>query len=228
MVISYHELMIFFVFLCNKMLVYCINCMKGDKTMLFLYLTPTAEKMNIDDSKLEFALYQVASGNSDALSDIYDIAHKSVYAYALSILKNTHDAEDVLQDCFISIWNGAKDYKTQRKPMAWIMTITRNLCYMKLRGQKRSSFMNIDDIINSLDEVAEATVEDKLILKECLSSLSPEEREIVTLHAVAGFKHREIADMLDMALPTVLSKYSRAIKKLKKFLTQGETENEKK
>ncbi len=207
---------------------YCINCMKGNKTMLFLYLTPTVEKMNVDNSKLEFAIYQVAKGNSDALGDIYDMVHRSVYAYALSILKNSHDAEDVLQDCFISLWNGAKDYSSQSKPMAWIMTITRNLCYMKLRGKKRSSFMSIDDIVNSLDEVEEATVEDKVILKECLSSLSDEEREIVTLHAVAGFKHREIAQMLDIALPTVLSKYSRAIKKLKKFLSQGETENEKK
>ncbi len=194
--------------------------------MLFLYLTPTAEKPEENDVKLEFAIFQVAKGNSDALGDIYDMTNKAIYAYALSLLKNTHDAEDILQDCFISVWNGAKDYKSQSKPMAWIMTITRNLCYMKLRSQKRSSYMSIDDIVNSLDEAEDAALEDKVILKECLSSLTSEEREIVTLHAVAGFKHRETAQMLDMALPTVLSKYSRAIKKIKKFLSQGETENE--
>ena len=45
--------------------------------------------------------------------------------------------------------------------------------------------------------------------------LGDEERQVVMLHAVAGFKHREIAQMLDMALPTVLSKYNRALKKLR-------------
>ena len=50
-----------------------------------------------------------------------------------------------------------------------------------------------------------------------MEKLTDEEREIVMLHAVAGFKHREIAHMMDMALATVLSKYHRAMKKLQKY-----------
>ncbi len=191
--------------------------------MMFLYLMTVTENIGTDDSVLESAIFDVANGNAQALSVIYDITYRSVYAYALSILKNKHDAEDILQESFISIWNGADSYKSQSKPLAWILTITRNLCYMKLRSQKRASYMSIDDIIGSLDDVSQATADDKLIMKECLSSLSESEREIVMLHAVSGFKHREIADMLGLPLPTVLSKYTRAIKKLKRFLTQGES-----
>ena len=55
--------------------------------------------------------------------------------------------------------------------------------------------------------------------------LSDEERQIVTLHAVSGFKHREIAGFLDIPLPTVLSRYNRALKKLRKYLTE-EREND--
>jgi RNA polymerase sigma-70 factor (ECF subfamily) len=51
-----------------------------------------------------------------------------------------------------------------------------------------------------------------------MERLSDEERQIIVLHAVAGFKHREIGEMLDLALPTVLSKYHRAIKKLRAYL----------
>ena len=57
-----------------------------------------------------------------------------------------------------------------------------------------------------------------------MNELSDEERQIVVLHVVSGFRHREIAAFLDMALPTVLSKYSRALKKLKKSLSKGERE----
>ena len=61
------------------------------------------------------------------------------------------------------------------------------------------------------------SAEDKLVLTECLKNLSDEERQIVMLHAVSGFKHREIARLLEMPLSTVLSKYNRAMKKLRKI-----------
>ena len=54
--------------------------------------------------------------------------------------------------------------------------------------------------------------------RECLERLSDQERQIVALHAVAGFKHREIAALLELPLSTVLAKYARAIRKLKQYL----------
>jgi len=63
---------------------------------------------------------------------------------------------------------------------------------------------------------------ESLLLRQILTLLTEEEQQIVTLHAVAGFKHREIAAFLDLPLPTVLSKYTRALKKLKKELAKGE------
>ena len=63
-----------------------------------------------------------------------------------------------------------------------------------------------------------ASPEDRLILTECMKLLSDEERQIVILHAVAGFKHRETAKLLELPLSTVLSKYNRAMKKLKNHI----------
>ena len=54
-----------------------------------------------------------------------------------------------------------------------------------------------------------------MMLSGLLSALNDQERQIITLHALTGLKHREIAALLDLPLPTVLSKYSRALKKLK-------------
>ncbi len=193
---------------------------------MFLYLSSVNENTDTDIKLLESAIHRLAQGDMNALGDVYDITHRSVYSYALSILKNGHDAEDVLQECMISVRCGAASYSSHGKPMAWILTVTRNLCYMKLRTRKKEPAVSIDEIFDLADESG-VSAEDKIVLKQCLFSLSDSEREIVLLHAVSGLKHREIAQMLDMSLPTVLSKYSRAIKKLKKLLTQGETENEK-
>ena len=62
------------------------------------------------------------------------------------------------------------------------------------------------------------TPEDRQVLHALLDSLDSQERRIVVLHAVAGLKHREIAALLELPLSTVLSKYSRSLKKLRKQL----------
>jgi RNA polymerase sigma-70 factor (ECF subfamily) len=60
--------------------------------------------------------------------------------------------------------------------------------------------------------------EDRHLLQIAMAALTDEERRVVLLHAVTGLKHREIAALLELPLATVLSKYHRAIKKLKKQL----------
>ena len=71
-----------------------------------------------------------------------------------------------------------------------------------------------------LKEVAEYAPLSRLVLETVLSALGQEEREIVMLHAAAGMKHREIASLLHLPLPTVLSKYNRALKKLREAMKE--------
>ena len=90
-----------------------------------------------ESSRLDRCLLGIADEDSQALADLYDCTSASVYAFALSILKNTQDAEDVLHDCYLHIYSAASGYRSSGKPMAWILTITRNLCLLKLRERKR-------------------------------------------------------------------------------------------
>ena len=76
----------------------------------------------------------------------------------------------------------------------------------------------MEDWERALADRSGLTAEDKSVLAACMERLSDEERQIVTLHALSGFRHREIAALLELPLPTVLSKYSRALKKLKEYL----------
>ena len=175
-----------------------------------------------DPGLLEHLIKMVAQNDRDALSQLYHLTSASVYGFALSVLKNTHDAEDVLQDCYINIYGAAQSYKPHGKPMAWIITIARNLCLMKMRHYKSNVTLPQEDWEKYVAENENMSQEDKLILRKCMLDLTDEERQIVVLHSLSGFKHREISDMLSIPLPTVLSKHSRALKKLKKLLTKGE------
>lgn len=196
--------------------------------MLLICLTSANKQEPMPNAHiLETCLAEIAKDNKDAFSELYQKTSVSVYGFALSILKNAQDAEDILHDCYLNIYSAAEHYRAQGKPMAWILTIAKNLCFSKLRERKKTADSSDEDWEQFLEQSPELSYEDKLFLSECMNHLSPEEREIVVLHAISGLKHREIAQLLNIPLPTVLSKYNRALKKLKKFFGK-ESDNVKK
>ncbi|RHP42149.1 MULTISPECIES: RNA polymerase sigma factor [unclassified Clostridium] len=171
----------------------------------------------------EELLKQVAEGDREAFHQLYLETDRSVYSFILSILKNPQDAEEVLQETYLKIWTSAASYKPQGKPLAWMFTIARNLCYMKFRDQKRMADVGLDEL--SGEETGELCLPleqmtDAMVLEAALEILKEDERQIVLLHASSGLKHREIASGLGMPLATVLSKYNRAMKKLQNYLRE--------
>ncbi len=176
-------------------------------------------------SEYDRLLLLMKEGDKEAFRCLYEETAKSVYGYALSLLKNPQDAEEAMQDAYLTVWNQAERYHSDGKPMAWIFTITRNLCYMRLRRQTSQNGVSLDELREQeggwepgeLCDAIESAPE-KQVLLEALKSLKEEERSIILLHDASGMKHREIAELLDMPLPTVLSKYHRAMKKLLKRL----------
>lgn len=188
---------------------------------MILCMTSTNEtKLSTEANKLEDCILRISQNDREAFTTLYNEIRASVYGFALSVLKNCHDAEDILHDCYLSVISSACSYRPCGKPMAWILTITRNLCLMKLREYRRMGELPDEDWEKYLSEKESVSPEDRLIISECMLTLSDTERQIVVLHAVAGFKHREIAGILGLPLPTVLSKHSRALKKLKARLTK--------
>ena len=158
------------------------------------------------DAALEDCIARIAGGDKDALADLYNRTRPAVYGFALSIVKNAHDAEDILHDACLQVWNAAGGYRRQGKPMAWVLTITRNLAISRLREHGRTEPLVQEDWQDRLADNPAVTHEDRMMLEAVLSALSDEERQIVTLHALTGLRHREIAALLGLPLPTVLSK----------------------
>lgn len=173
-----------------------------------------------DNMRQETLISRVAGGDTGALAELYGSAAKQVFGFALSILKNTRDAEDVLQDVFIKVWSAAGSYRAQGKPMAWILTITKNLAMSRLRESSRLADIPEDEWRLFYVESPAVTQEDRLVLDAAMRSLTDEERQIIMLHAISGLKHAEIAALLGLPLSTVLSKYSRSKVKLQNILRE--------
>ena len=183
-------------------------------------MVPTNESKTAPE-ELDSLLFAVANKDKGAFETLYGKVKNSIFTYALSIVKNRHDAEDLLHDSFLQIWDAASRYKSEGKPMAWILTITKNLCRMKLRERTKTAETPFEDFAILPDEGL--SIEDRAVLRGCMERLSDEERQILLLHAVTGLRHREIAALVEKPLSTVLSKYNRAIKKIRTILEGGNT-----
>ena len=144
---------------------------------------------------LESLLLGVAAGDSHSLEELYHRTRTAVYGLVLSYLKHP-----------------------QAEPMAWLLTVARNLALMRLRERGKTQELTDEEWSALPARAPDVTTEDRHVLRAALSVLSEQERQVVMLHAVTGLKHREIAQLLELPLATVLSKYRRALKKLNLLL----------
>lgn len=182
--------------------------------MIFL----SAVSLPPENSVLDGCISEMAKGSAQALDALYERTRTAVFGLSLTLLKNFHDAEDVMQDAFVAVYVNAPAYVSEGKPLAWILTITRNLCYKKLGAAKRSEYLDGEEAERFFSEHAMSPgeiAENRFFIEECLNHLSAEERDVLILHAVAGMKFREAARFMEIPLSSALSKYHRAIKKIR-------------
>ena len=161
--------------------------------------------------ELQRLLRCIAGNDRDALAELYRRTRPAVYGLALSYLRNAHDAQDLTQDVYVQVWDCAAQYRPTGSPMGWLLAVCRSLCLMRPALSDEEW-----DAIPAQECGLDA--DERVLLQHALASLGDEERRIVLLHAVTGMKHREIAALLELPLPTVLSKYHRALKKMRSCL----------
>ncbi len=184
---------------------------------------PLYKRMHIDES----LILRIGQDDKEAFRDFYSLTERTLYGYILSIVKNPEDTLDILHDTYIKIRSSAHLYKPLGKPLAWVFTIARNLSMTRLRREALISPELPVEMENSLSFSYVTDLEDRLVLQGVLKLLDEDERTIIILHAISGMKFTEIANNLSKPISTVMSRYHRALKKLKKHLKeQGGVDNE--
>ena len=160
------------------------------------------------ERRLDNLMKEVTQGSERAFEELYEGMKRGVFALAYSYLRNYEDAEDVLQQTFLRVKRKAYLYRVGTNARAWIFQIAKNTALDELRRRKQRKEGEL---------LREEGVETPVVfLDELTARLSEEEREIVIMHAVWGYKHKEIAEEKGLPLGTVTWKYNEAIKKLRK------------
>lgn len=149
------------------------------------------------------------------LETIYNMLGRRIYMLALSVLKDTESAKDVMQETFVRLVNGAHAYRDGSNAQAYILAVTRNLA-IKLQSS-RSRELSYENI----DEDARGTVvidsNKPLSALDALSLLDADDRQLVVLRLDGNMKFREIAPILGISPDACRKRYQRALSKLKTY-----------
>lgn len=182
-----------------------------------------------DDRAVELDLLaRVAKRERAAFEQLYDRYSNILYATAMKFLKEDADAQDVVQDVFIQIWDKAKLYDPAKgKPLTWALTLTRNRSIDRIRAIQRRTRLRDDfekeTVVDESAGVREAlsgvdASEKSQILRDAVGRLSAEQRNVIELAFFSGFTQSEIADRLGEPLGTVKARARRGLMKLKEIL----------
>jgi RNA polymerase sigma-70 factor, ECF subfamily len=166
------------------------------------------------------------AGDREALAMLYDRYSALAYGVAMRVLGDPARAEDAVQDAFVNVWNRASTFDAARGSLrAWLLTSVRNRCIDYLRG--RGSRERREDELNANADYAQAPSDpwrevalslERAAVRDAMSSLPAEQRQVVEMAYFGGYSHAEIADMTRVPLGTVKGRMRLALEKMSSYL----------
>ena len=170
----------------------------------------------MENEKLCELIAQISNGDDEAFAKLYEELSKFVYAVSLNILRDSFLAEDCVHDTFLHIKNSASRFENGRNVKSWVYAIARNVALTMYKVQKRSVPLDDEIIATFSDDDFSEKSDTAVLIRKLIFELEQKDREILLMHINEGMKFREIADVLEIPLGTVLWRYNYILSKLKK------------
>ena len=172
---------------------------------------------------------RIAQGDQAALGRLYDRFARPLYSVALKMLSSPIEAEEAVQDVFVSVWKSAKNYQPGRAQIfTWLTVMVRNKSLDRLRAKSRR--------IPTADATTEAAQEREVeeerrtaadalmdsersgILRGAINKLPEDQKGVIDLAFFTGLSHSEIAAQLGLSIGTIKSRIRYGMQKLKLML----------
>ena len=169
------------------------------------------------------------------LEKIYNDSYRAVYWTAMSLLKNEADAEDIVQETFLSLIKSYDSIQDKSKVNAWLKKTAANKCLDRIKLTKTVNvedefFENVEDVPEDFlpDSLIESAEMRKVIMDIIEKSLSEEIRRTLILYYFDEMTTKEISEVLGVPQGTILWRLSFAKKKIKKEVEKYEKDNDTK
>ena len=180
--------------------------------------------------RLAGLLAQCALRDQRAFADVYALTSAKLFGVALRILRRQDWAEEVLQECYVNIWNHAGDYAAAKSaPLTWMTSIVRNRCLDWLRRPRPETGGEEYDIaVEAWQDEAPGPMEqlmsaaESYALARCMQQLEAKQRQSIMLAFFHGLSHSELASHMRQPLGTVKTWVRRGLERLKGCLSLDE------
>lgn len=180
------------------------------------------------DDEVEL-MKRIQARDADALEELYDLYYRLLFGMVISIVKKREEAEDLLQEIFVNIWNKADSFDPERGNVySWIVTLTRNKAIDRIRSKgyktQQKQSVSIHKPLFSLEgdkhDPMETTIfSDRAeLVKKALDEIPEKQCEVIKIAYYRGMTQSEIADHLDIPLGTVKTRTRQGMIKLKRIL----------
>jgi RNA polymerase sigma-70 factor, ECF subfamily len=174
-------------------------------------------------------LKRMAGGDRDALAELYDRLSRPLYATARHILNDAAEAQDVVHDVFLSLWENAASFDSGRgAAFSWAVTLTRNRAIDRLRTRANRARLLGNSIPDDLGYESEsgdlggkdrAELGDRAVaVRTALAELPTEQQRALELAFFSGLTQKEIAEKLSEPIGTVKARIRRGLIKLRDSL----------
>ena len=161
--------------------------------------TPAASQPDRDDDRLlATAVARAKEGDMDAIQFLYVRYADDVYGYVHSIVRDSHEAEDITQNVFAKLERSIVKYEQREVPFtAWILRVARNAALDEMRSVRSRRMIPCEEVRTTDDWHEEVELERMDSLRRALEQLPQAQREVLVLRHVAGLTPGEIAERLD-------------------------------
>lgn len=167
----------------------------------------------------------IQAEDPDALAQLYDRYNGILKALILRVVHNEAEADDLLQEIFMEIWNQAKNFSAQKgKPLGWMVTLARRRAIDGLR-KKQAYSRAAERLQNEIEQQPDAWVHNateeaivlgdtRVLMRKVISGLPPAQQQAIDLAFFQGMSQREIAAKTNTPLGTVKTRLELGLKKI--------------
>lgn len=178
-----------------------------------------ARQLRLHDRELDETPYIEAAreGDPEASAWLVERYTPMVFRFSLRMLRDEQDARDAAQDTLVKVLRNLDRYDAQWRFSTWVLGIARNTCIDEFRRRKRRSYDEAPDVADPAPGPLELTSRQQRAgtLHHALGRIPPMYREVLVLYHFEHLKYREIADLLEIPIGTVMNRIFRARNKLR-------------
>ena len=172
-------------------------------------------------ASLTEALLRTGKGDRSAFEAVYKATSAKLFGVCLRIFSDRNEAEEALQDAYITIWNRAASFEAGRaSPISWLVTVTRNRAIDRLRAKGKAGLASLDEATDIADPTPSAEAQlvtqgDDKLLYGCIEGLDRRDAHFIKSAFIGGATYADLATREGEPLGTIKSRIRRALMKLR-------------